>query len=515
MRVYVYQLTLLFLLFVLLLAKPAHAQPLLNPSPGTPGSGHAVFPPGSVNIIGNSGNGTDQISGIANLNGELWANNFSGADMGQKVNNAIGALPTGGVIRLPVGKFQFATTIQCPLSSDAPIIIQGSGQATVGDSNPNWSNQGTLLQYTGNGDAINQVMVAAHQNYIGCQLRDLTLDGSLGGTSAVGFHFGGTQLSGTSHVSIASFGKAGIELENDAPGPSGFASTWTERYSIKDTAIYRNPGIGIWFNSTYQSGNVNNWSSFAHGTIEIWLNATGSSTGMEIDGSGNLYGSTVTINGNVELNTATVITLTNYAQFEQNFFILNTECMQNVCTRFKVDATSTVGFDGSALQEGQFQDTIAPGGVLVASALNMGNPLYPGGIYTSGTVFPQAGGKSLYSPNANPNWFQNGSINTASNQFIIGTAAHSRITWDCSGLILVTENTGHDQGVYACGGNICTFIGSSNSTFGHIWAASSNAPAAGTASVAWDNVNGGYNIYNNTGTQRTFAVMSLINSAAD
>jgi hypothetical protein len=290
MYLLVRRLTLLFLFFALVLALPAHAQ-LLNPSPSLPGSGQAVFPPGAVNITGNSGNGTDHISNV-NVNGVANAAAFAGADIGAKINSAIASLPNGGKIEIPAGSYTFNTTVQCPVTSSQAYIIEGAG-ATGSDI----GFQNTWLVYNGTGDAFNQFITNfSYQNSPGCILRDFDLDGSTAGPNAVGFHFGGTGGSGTWHVNIRSFAKAGIEIENGAAGE------WTERYDLQGMLWQNTIGIDFVVDT---GGNA----SLGHGYINEWFNVPDNGAAIQLSGNATtgdtaqIYSSEIIINGNLGTGT--------------------------------------------------------------------------------------------------------------------------------------------------------------------------------------------------------------------
>lgn len=347
--------------------------------------------PGAISITG-SPSGGSTITGIQNINGQVWATSFPGADIGVKVNNAITALePSGGVIHIPPGQYPFTTTIQCPLTSDAPFIIQGDGQTNMADSNPDQFLHGTRLNYTGNGDAVNQTLDANHQNYTGCQLRDLTLDGSGSGPNSVGWRFGGTDGSSSDHLTVGIFNRAGIEIDNqNLPIPGTGAWQWTERYNFRSTRLYRNNGPGIYFHATGTD------QSYGHGYVDIWVNQN---VAVKIDGSGGVYDSHFHINGNMEDATPSVFQLGDnvheFAELLEDWVEPDAECNASTmpCYLYDVGAGAIVGADmvGGASSNNwapNFQNRVWPAsgglaaGQLVTSILQASGP--NSGISTTG-----------------------------------------------------------------------------------------------------------------------------------
>ena len=139
-------------------------------------SGAAVLPP-----VGGSVNGPLTVAGDLSVTGAIsalsfgtlnaqrfegvrFADQFSGADIGAKVNAAIADLGSnGGIVVIPAGNYSFSTQINA--SSKRSIILQGAGGLSSGSAT------GTTLTWTGTGTTspINL------QNSLGCSLRDLFL----------------------------------------------------------------------------------------------------------------------------------------------------------------------------------------------------------------------------------------------------------------------------------------------------------------------------------------------------
>lgn len=347
MRSALYRLIFATLLF--LVPTTACADTIFFPNQAIGGGGgtetltNLTVGPGNVSITG-LGNGTDQITGIANINGQMWANNFPGADIGAKVNNAIAALgPKGGTVFLPAGGYEFATTIQCPINADIPVIIQGAGSST------DYASTGTLLAYQGAGDAVSQM--ATVQNIRGCELRDLTLDGAHVGNN-IGFHFGGTIYNRTQNVVIRSF-SVGIELEN-LPDPNQPAGHWTERYDFHQT-VFSDCGTEIYF---HRNGGNN---SFMHGAMDIAAGIFNTQNGIVIDNQGQATGIDFEIDGNMSPDStgALIKVLGNSYLYGQ--LTLFTECMGAACTRFDVEPDSHVTGQLFGWLTGPFGDKLPPG----------------------------------------------------------------------------------------------------------------------------------------------------------
>src|SRR5215469_3163350 len=215
---------------------------------------------------------------IGTLDKPMNALSYLGADIGAKINAAITAAGAKGArIKVPPGAYSFSTTIRCPVTANKPVIIEGDGMTGDASSDPT-PTEGTILSYTGNGDAINQVITStSDQNFAGCHLRDLTVDGTGAGSSAIGFHFGGTNYTKTSNVSIRGFRGAGIKIENTN-------GMFTERYDISDMTQLTSNTIGIDF---VCDGGCN--TSFAHSDIDVWLKTGQGQVGLEWENNSGPY----------------------------------------------------------------------------------------------------------------------------------------------------------------------------------------------------------------------------------
>jgi hypothetical protein len=137
---------------------------------------------------------TDQTPGISpignlsfkTVNNVLFADQFPGSDIGEKINNAYMSLPTGGgTIVISAGVYSYSTPIN--LSTNAkPVILSGMG------------NTSTILQYTpttGVALTLNPGQVLSYlpsPTIVSSGVRDLSLVAVNGPGTATGMVVGGT-----------------------------------------------------------------------------------------------------------------------------------------------------------------------------------------------------------------------------------------------------------------------------------------------------------------------------------
>lgn len=160
-------------------------------------------------ILPASGNSTQALGSTAapwniqarSLNTVLFAENFSGADIGAKINAAHTALPsTGGKIVLPAGSQSMSTAVNFATASK-PVLVAGSVAGS------------TVLNYSGTGAAFT---FNCDQGAGGMQ--NLSIVGPGSGGSTTGILVGGTN--GAAHhvfdgLRIESFG-TGVSFGNSA-----------------------------------------------------------------------------------------------------------------------------------------------------------------------------------------------------------------------------------------------------------------------------------------------------------
>ncbi len=127
-----------------------------------------------------------------NFNTILWADQFTGADMGAKINAAYAALSApGGTIMIPTGSHTFSTPITFTTQLKK-VTLAGA------------STRGVELRYTGTGNAITVNNTGASADYGFPALQNFTLIGNDTTVSStqVGIYLGGTN------------GAAGLSIDN-------------------------------------------------------------------------------------------------------------------------------------------------------------------------------------------------------------------------------------------------------------------------------------------------------------
>jgi hypothetical protein len=217
-------------------------------------------------------------------------------------------------------------------------LIEGAGQpGTAGEL---WG--GTILKYTGSDNAINDLTnVAANQNWIGCQIRDLTIDGSTATGSANGFVFGGVDHAQLWNVSINKFPGAGIVIEN------GSNNMFTERYDLQGALWENNIGINAVANPGSQS-------SMGHSYIREWFNVPNSGRGIQMTGPASFYSTSIFIDGNIGGDSTTTGTPTMWwlnggASQSVAPHVLpgpiyeNEECNATSCVNYNIGANAVFG----------------------------------------------------------------------------------------------------------------------------------------------------------------------------
>ena len=221
-----------------------------------------------------------------NVNGEKNPLTFSGVDIGAQINNAIAALGVaGGVVRIPAGTYSFSTTIQCPKTNTGQIWIKGTGRN--GDVTLVSAAGGTVLNYTGSSDAINDV--ATTNGAVGCGIDNILLDGSSAGAAATGFHFGNTSLTELSHSTIQQFSgttASAVKVENSS-------GMWTERWRIGNHSALPLNKTDIAL--VCASGCAD---SEAHHDVDALVNVISGQTFMNVGAGITYYGGRTTVQGN-------------------------------------------------------------------------------------------------------------------------------------------------------------------------------------------------------------------------
>jgi hypothetical protein len=210
-----------------------------------------------------------------NIEGVQYADQFTGSDIGAKVNAAMAALPsTGGTVYIPAGAYNFSTTIQ--MLKNCQLI--GAGSCA------------TLLYYTGTGDAIQLVGTnnswGTQPPYMNGLLRGFTITGNGNTyTSKRGIHH--IDCIGTTYDDlVVSF----FNQTNDEGMCFDNQVLFSERVTMRKLSILNNT-IGIVFQNS-NSGTPGNSTSFGyHRWSEIHFQVAAAQYGIFVNGTnpGNCY----------------------------------------------------------------------------------------------------------------------------------------------------------------------------------------------------------------------------------
>jgi hypothetical protein len=127
--------------------------------------------------------------------GPVVATNFSGVDIGAKVNNAIASCAGHCRVEIPAGNYTYSTTIVLP-------VHLGGGITLACDT------QSTTLNYTGSGDAIRAF--GAGDTEAGIVIEDCGLSGAKAGDGANGLHLRAFGQAVFQNLRILNFPGAGV-----------------------------------------------------------------------------------------------------------------------------------------------------------------------------------------------------------------------------------------------------------------------------------------------------------------
>lgn len=252
---------------------------------------------------------------LQNLEHFVFADRFSGADIGAKINAAISSLgQNGGTVVVPAGAYtKVTTTVKV---SHFNISIVGSGS------------NATQIDYVGTGDFIRVQMPNVCSSCVAPQagkISGLTINGTASGRS--GIHIGdviGAQLDDVVIQGFTGAAAAGIWFDN--------VTSFTERIQI--TRVWANQNTkGVRFTN---SGGTASQISFGYERIlDLRVDVGPFQTGISVE-SGNLYHSVITAVINVDRNhsgTAVAISGLGYVggvgtQVDDNLYDLLAECTQ-------------------------------------------------------------------------------------------------------------------------------------------------------------------------------------------
>lgn len=210
---------------------------MLEPQGGSGGGGGNQFTTAEADVL---------IS-IASGNYGVYADQFSGSDIGAQVNAAYAALPSaGGTIFLPIGTYSFSTPIVFG-TNHKPVTLQGMSSAA------------TFLKFTptsGNAITYNEGNPIGHLNH---EITGFTLMGSpsliaAGNTNtntSVGIFYGGTQGAvgiNTHDMNVNGFGT------NWQTGANAYMLSWNNCANSGGNGGQATQGALLHVNTTSNSG---------------------------------------------------------------------------------------------------------------------------------------------------------------------------------------------------------------------------------------------------------------------
>jgi hypothetical protein len=291
------------------------------------------------------------------------------------IQAAVNALPltpdgsTSGIVYVAAGTYTFSTGIVLPASHahDSISIIGVPGDGTA--SPPSSVQGGTILNYTGSGAAITQVIASsANQNDLAGSIENIVVDGANATGSAIGIKFGGMLNMNIRDVSIADFsgtGQVGIQVDNNG------TSVFTERYHFPFVS-FENDNIGLQF-KVENGGN----NSFGHsGGNVLYFDEYNGQTGISIvggTGGASVYDGDWTFEGNF-VGTSTFMSIDGTSNFKGHINFLCEAGGSNV-TRFSIASGGVIKVFGEFAPTGVFTDSNgnSNGGGLVTNGDNNGN----------------------------------------------------------------------------------------------------------------------------------------------
>jgi hypothetical protein len=272
------------------------------------------------------------------------------------IQAAVNALPTtpdgstSGIVYVAPGIYTFSTGIVLPASHlhDSISII---GTPGYGTESPSESVQGgTVLNYTGSGAAISQVVASfANEADLAGSIRDIVINGANATGSAIGIRFGGMLNMDIRDVSIVNFsgtGQIGIQVDNISTGGAVF----TERYHFANVS-FENDNIGLQFKTESGGG-----ASFAHSSGNIiYFDLYNGQTGISVVGGAVVNDGDWTFNGNFT-GTSTFMSVDGTSAFKGVMNFLCEASPGSSVTRFSVASGGQVVVDGNFQPNGTFTD---------------------------------------------------------------------------------------------------------------------------------------------------------------
>jgi hypothetical protein len=260
------------------------------------------------------------------VNGVLNPTQFSGSDIGAKVNTA---WKSGATVRIPAGTYSFATTIVHPgtgykleCDTGATLNYTGSGDAIeLAPANPG-SNQnagidgdgGCLLKGTSSAQSGIHIYPSNHTF-----VRNIRITGFTNGNSGYGIYVTGGNSLEINNVS-SYLNRTGVYLT----GSSQYSGNSANAVHISDSDISTNSNIGIDSENSHCGCTANFGNSITNNVIEnngniaVQLNwdvgttvignyISGSSTGINVGPNENEFGITIRSNYFEAMGTPVVI----------------------------------------------------------------------------------------------------------------------------------------------------------------------------------------------------------------
>jgi hypothetical protein len=251
------------------------AQFTLPPDTRSVGSGN---PPVDMNGIVDTVTAMGAAYNVLNAAYSGGADPTGAADSSAAFNAAIAALPAaGGVITVPAGTYKLNSTVTATVAPTASVRIIGAGLGA------------TILSYTGTGDAIRMRASSFSGGWAeGCELKDLTIDGTSAGAGSNGLHIGDINAARV-NIQVSNFtgaASAGILLEN--------TTTWTEQSDIR--AILNNCTQGAVFS---KSGTGTNSFGYGNYDFTVWTVAA-NQDGLVISNGALVYHGSLRVRGNFQ-----------------------------------------------------------------------------------------------------------------------------------------------------------------------------------------------------------------------
>lgn len=294
---------------------------------------------------------------LKSLNGTLYADQFAGADIGEKINAAYASCPANGCrIRVPAGWYDYAT----------PIVLNTSAKSVVLECDGDVQPATVLHYYALTGTAVT---LANGQGKMirGCQIKGPTsgtttglylTDVVLGGLDAVDISYFTTGMIFGSNTYVENFNRVMIHDNTQNINVPAGLTNFGENIVFSNSDIYQPAATAMQQNCFYIASGV---FTFAHSSID--------QCGVLIDG----YNAGVTMLGGHLENSNTTLPFVKFGPSAQSsmFHAYGTKWWENGNnagrTEFILEASTGTNVDNEVLVVG---GTISAGGETVAQFAN-------------------------------------------------------------------------------------------------------------------------------------------------